>query len=579
MAIVQDFAHMLAGAMVIGVFASLLTGVQCSNGGVCYGMIADDLPSPSEVVQLYRSNGIGNMRVYFPNAEVMEALRGTGIGLVLGVANEDIGSLAACPSCAATWVQTNVRPYYPAVNILYVAVGNEVADGAAQSILPAMRNLQGALAAAGLAGVKVSTCVRYDAVASSFPPSSGVFAQPYMADIARFLATTGAPLLANVYPYFAYSGDPGDISLNYALFLPGTTVRDSGNGLLYTNLFDAMVDAVHAALEKAGAPDVRVVVSESGWPSAGGTAASVQNAQTYNQNLINHAGQGTPRRPGAPVETYVFAMFNENKKPGEPTERNFGLFYPNKSPSIGVCYGMFGNNLPPASDVVQLYKSHGITNMRIYNPDPRVLAALRGSGIGLILGVANEDLAGLAASEPRAASWVQANVKPYHPAVNIMYLSVGNEVSGEAAQSILPAMRNLESALAAAGLGGGIKPGTAVRDSGNGLVYTNLFDAMVDSVHAALEKAGAAGVRVVASESGWPSAGGAAASVQNARTYNQNLIRHVGGRQGTPKRPGAPLETYVFALFNENQKPGEPTETNFGLLYPNKSPVYPITFR
>ncbi|KAG2594163.1 hypothetical protein PVAP13_5NG625901 [Panicum virgatum] len=267
----------------------------------------------------------------------MEALRGSGIGLILGVVNQDMGNLAACPSCAATWVQTNVKPYYPAVNILYIAVGNEVQGGATQSILPAMRNLQGALAAASLAGIKVSTCVRLDVVTNSFPPSSGVFAQPYMADIARFLATAGAPLLANVYPYFAYKGSPGDISLNYALFLPGTTVTDAGNGLVYTNLFDAMVDAVVAALEKAGAANVRVVVSESGWPSAGGTAASVQNAQTYNQNLINHGAQGTPKRPGA-LETLVFAMFNENQKPGEPTEQNFGLFYPNKFPVYPITF-------------------------------------------------------------------------------------------------------------------------------------------------------------------------------------------------------------------------------------------------
>ena len=81
---------------------------------------------------------------------------------------------------------------------------------------------------------------------------------------------------------------------------------------------------------------------------------------------------------------------------------------------------------------------------------------------------------------------------------------------------------------------------------------------------------------VVVSETRWPFAGGFAATVDNARRYNQAAIDHV--RRGTPKRPGV-LETYVFAMFNENQKPGEATEQNFGLFYPNKSPVYPITFR
>jgi exo-beta-1,3-glucanase (GH17 family) len=103
------------------------------------------------------------------------------------------------------------------------------------------------------------------------------------------------------------------------------------NGLTYTNLFDAMVDAVHAALDKVGGGSVDVVVSESGWPSADGRGASVENARTYNQNLISHAGKGTPRKPG-PMEVYVFAMFNEDGKGGDPTEKKFGLFNPDKTP-------------------------------------------------------------------------------------------------------------------------------------------------------------------------------------------------------------------------------------------------------
>ncbi|GJM87620.1 hypothetical protein PR202_ga03592 [Eleusine coracana subsp. coracana] len=312
---------------------------KMANGAIhrrVHGWKGNNLPSPSQVVQLYRSKGIKGMRIDDPDKGALDAVRNSGIvALVLDTANGVLAELASNPSIAASWVQANVRPYYPDVNIKYIAVGNEVEGGAMQSILPAMRNINNALADAGLGSIKVSTSIKFNVIADSYPPSAGRFAQPYMVEIARFLASTGAPLLANVYPYFAYRDGKGRINLNYATFQPGggggATVRDDHNGLVYTNLLDAMVDAIHAALEKAGAPSVRIVVLESGWPSAGRSGASMDNARNYNQGLINHVGQGTPKN-GQALETCVCAMFNENQKPDDITEKHFGLFYPNMSP-------------------------------------------------------------------------------------------------------------------------------------------------------------------------------------------------------------------------------------------------------
>jgi len=316
--------------LVVAAFAATATSVRAI--GVCYGVIGSGLrsSSKSDVVQLYKSNGIANMRFYFADQDVLNALRGSGIGLALDVGNENLRDLAANPASAESWVKDNVQAYYPDVNIRYIVVGNEV-DGAA-SVLQAMQNVHDALASANLAGsIKVSTAVKMDVIDNSSPPSNGVFRDPsVMSPIVQFLAGNGAPLLANVYPYFAYK-DSQDIDLNFALFEPSTTTVTDTNGLAYTNLFDAMVDAVHAALDKVGGGGVDVVVSESGWPSADGRGASVENARTYNQNLISHAGTGTPRKPG-PMEVYVFAMFNEDEKDGDPTEKKFGLFNPDKTP-------------------------------------------------------------------------------------------------------------------------------------------------------------------------------------------------------------------------------------------------------
>ena len=139
--------------------------------------------------------------------------------------------------------------------------------------------------------------------------------------------------MVNVYPYFAYAADPADIRLEYAQFTATSPVVQDRN-LNYYSLFDAMVDAFLWAMEGVGAAAVDVVVAESGWPSAGnGNFTSPDLAATYNKNFKAHleSNKGTPKRPGTSIDGFIFAMLNEDQKPGV-VEQNFGLFYPNMNP-------------------------------------------------------------------------------------------------------------------------------------------------------------------------------------------------------------------------------------------------------
>ncbi|OMO87869.1 Glycoside hydrolase, family 17 [Corchorus capsularis] len=272
----------------------------------------------------------------------------SNLELILGVANQDIPVLASDFSAAANWVQQNVIPYTPGVYIRYIAVGNEIepTDPIAPFVLPAMQNIYNALESippsqALQYQINVSTAIASSLLGSSFPPSAGAFsesANSYIVPIVKFLAEKRAPLLANIYPYFAYIGDTVNIDINYALFTsPGVVVQDGPFG--YQNMFDGMLDACYSALEKAGAPDVEVVVSETGWPSAGGIAATVEYASAYNQNLISHVEtSGSPKRAAWPIQTYLFAMFDENLKGPAETERHFGLFTPNKLPKYPITF-------------------------------------------------------------------------------------------------------------------------------------------------------------------------------------------------------------------------------------------------
>ncbi|KAK4708962.1 hypothetical protein R3W88_029887 [Solanum pinnatisectum] len=109
--------------------------------------------------------------------------------------------------------------------------------------------------------------------------------------------------------------------------------------------------------------------------------------------------------------------------------------------------------------------------------------------------------------------------------------------------------------------------------------YTNLFDAMLDSVYYAIDKTiGENNFEIVVSESGWPSEGGVGASVENAATYYTKLMDHVKSNNGTLHRPGKPIETYLFAMFDENLKIGADTEKHFGVFHPDKTQKYNLSF-
>ncbi|CAN6837471.1 unnamed protein product [Brassica oleracea] len=119
-------------------------------------------------------------------------------------------------------------------------------------------------------------------------------------------------------------------------------------------------------------------------------------------------------------------------------------------------------------------------------------------------------------------------------------------------------------------------PYKAVRDPFTHKIYTNMYDALMDSTYSAMKALGYGDVNIVVGETGWPSACDAPwCSLENAAWFNKNIIKR-SQRQGTPLMPNRRFETYIFGLFNEEGKPGPTAERNRGLFHSDFSPVYDV---
>ncbi|KAI3984614.1 hypothetical protein MKX01_003977 [Papaver californicum] len=331
--------------------------IQSLGVGINYGQIANNLPSPQRVAVLLESLKINKVKLYDADPNVLRAFANTNVEFIVGLGNEHILDMTD-PIKAEAWVKQYVQPFLPQTKITCITVGNEVFGSnlananpeIMRDLLPAMQTVYKALVSLGLGTqVNVTTAHSLTILANSYPPSSGVFREEfvsYIQPILDFHAQVHSPFLINAYPFFAYKDNPNEVSLDYVLFKPNQGMVDPVTNLHYDNMLYAQIDAVYFAMKAMGHSDVDIKISETGWPSKGDTnevGANPENAGVYHRNLISRVqqDQGTPMKPTVPIDIFVFALFNENMKPGPVSERNYGLFYPDGRPvySLGVQQG------------------------------------------------------------------------------------------------------------------------------------------------------------------------------------------------------------------------------------------------
>ncbi|BBN08125.1 protein MpGH17.14 [Marchantia polymorpha subsp. ruderalis] len=287
--------------------------------GVIYGEEAALAAGGAEnAVQLLRAQGIHKLRLYDADSAMLRALGGSSIEVIVGLRNDELVDVGVSKTSAHSWVARNVEAYFPDTKITAIAVGDEILTNKDESLVPflvpAMRNIHAALAAAGLEqAIKVSTPQSLRLLSTFSPPSLATFdaslSTRVLAPVLEFLSLTESYFMLNLHPFDVQQANPRDLTLGHALYSTESGIDDHVTGLHYANKFEALVDAVYVAMASLNHPELDVVVTEAGW-SKDSAANDDPAAVSFHADLLKHiaSGTGTPFKPrkGA-ISTFVQA--------------------------------------------------------------------------------------------------------------------------------------------------------------------------------------------------------------------------------------------------------------------------------
>ncbi|GAV92164.1 LOW QUALITY PROTEIN: Glyco_hydro_17 domain-containing protein, partial [Cephalotus follicularis] len=241
--------------------------------GITYGKVGKNLPPPKKVLSLLDSLKITKVRIYYTNPQILTAFANSNVELIVTIENQMLAALMD-PQQAYQSVNTHIKPYFPSTHI------------------------------------------------NGEHPHQAVVMSQYL----QSLSSTKAPFWINAYPYFAYKDDLSGISLDYALFNPNVGMVDPYSKLCYDNMLYARVDVAIFSVARMGFGNIELKVSKTGRPSKGDpneVGATLENAAMYNRNFLRRqlGSEWKPLGPSMGLDVYMFALFNENLKPGPTLEK------------------------------------------------------------------------------------------------------------------------------------------------------------------------------------------------------------------------------------------------------------------
>lgn len=102
----------------------ILCLMKCVSGiGANWGTQASHPLPPDIVVQMLKDNGFQKVKLFDAEDDIMDALRKSGIQVMVGIPNDLLAGLASSEKTAENWVSTNVSKHVDdGVDIRFVSL-------------------------------------------------------------------------------------------------------------------------------------------------------------------------------------------------------------------------------------------------------------------------------------------------------------------------------------------------------------------------------------------------------------------------------------------------------------------------
>ncbi|KAL7089898.1 hypothetical protein ACP275_12G005500 [Erythranthe tilingii] len=344
--------------------------------GISWGRQTTHRLIPSMVVDLLLQNGIRHVKLFSPSDNVLKAFAGGEIAVTMTLPNEGLYNIGY-PDLAAYWLQTRIRAYQDLnVNIKYLYVGSEPFSTYYRKKMyinanEALRSIQDAIAANGYKDLVATTPHFTDMLDPNIrKPSEADFHPDWKGKMVEFvglLNRTNAPFVMDMFPMYSVSQMGWDTEFAFVDNKSNFTIVDD-NGLVYRNVFEFFYDSFLTAIAKAGAPHLKLMVGQVGWPTDGYPEATTANAERFFRGLLPFVTgtKGTPLRPGISIDVFIYSLADENlnKLTLGGYQRHWGVYRSDGDPKFKIDFTGKGQEIFPttAKGVVMMPKRWCVFN-------------------------------------------------------------------------------------------------------------------------------------------------------------------------------------------------------------------------